>query len=65
MTVADAERFIFKSKLITYIKVFVELYNCKNIRHIYKIYGMIELENIGKLFLVDQGTLGGSDPPIP
>ena len=46
VTVADPERFTFKSKPVTYTRVFVELYNWKNNRQVYKINKMIELKKI-------------------
>ena len=35
------------------------------LRVVKPLYGLAEAGNIGKLFLVDQGILCGSDPPIP
>ena len=44
--VVNSKLFIDKSKLIIYIRVFVELYNWKNHRQVYKIYRIVELEKI-------------------
>lgn len=44
MTVADLERFIAKSKLITYIGALVKLYKQRNHEEVHKIYKIIELE---------------------
>ena len=44
VTVANLERFTAKNKLITYTKVFVELYKQRNHGQVHKIYGMVELD---------------------
>lgn len=44
MTITDSKQFTFKNKSVVYIKAFVELYNYKNYKKVYKIYNMIEFE---------------------
>ncbi len=46
MTVVNPEKFTDKSKLITYIRAFVKLYNWRNHGQVYEIYRMIELEKM-------------------
>lgn len=40
---ADPEKFIFKSKPVTYTEAFVKFYNKMNHRQVYKLYKIIEL----------------------
>ena len=44
MIIADLEQFIAKSKLITYIRTFVEPYKWRNREQVHKIHRIIELE---------------------
>ncbi len=46
MIVVDPKQFINKDKLIIYIETFVELYNMKNYRQVWKIYKIVEFEKI-------------------
>ena len=46
MTIANPKQFTFKSKPVTYIKLFIELYYWGNSRQVYEIYGMIELKKM-------------------
>ena len=46
VTVADPEQFTDKSKPITYIGAFVELYNWRNRGQVHEIHGIVELEKI-------------------
>ncbi len=46
VTVVDPEQFINKGKPITYIKVFVELYNWRNHGQVLKIHGIVELKKM-------------------
>ncbi len=46
---ADPERFIPKSKPVTYTGALVELYNWRNRRKVHEIHGMIELEKMRAL----------------
>lgn len=49
ITVVDLEWFIFKNKPVIYTRVFVEFYNWKNRRQVYKINAMIKLKKIRAL----------------
>ncbi len=49
ITIADPEQFTDKGKPITYIRVFVELYNKKNGRQVHEIHGMVELKKMSAL----------------
>lgn len=44
MTAADPQWFITKDKPITYVGIFIKLYNQKNCRQVHDIYRMIKLE---------------------
>ena len=44
MIVADLKWFTAKSKPITYIRAFVELYNKRNLRQVHEIHRIIKLE---------------------
>ncbi len=46
VTIADLERLTDKSKPITYIGAFVELYNERNRGQVYEIHEVIELEKM-------------------
>ncbi len=46
MTIVDPEQFTNKDKPIIYIEAFVELYNMKNCRQVYKIHKIVEFEKI-------------------
>lgn len=48
---ADPEQLIPKNRFVTYIGTFVELYNCRNDKQIYKIYRMIEFEKMYTLII--------------
>ncbi len=43
---ADLEWFTFKGKSVIYTSAFVKLFNWRNGRQVYKIYGMIELKKM-------------------
>ena len=58
MTVANPEQFTTKGKPITYIKVFLKLYNWKNHGHVYKIYAIVELEKWWALTAKNPCNLG-------
>lgn len=45
MTIADPELFSIKNKLITYTRVFVDFYNQRNCKQVYKIPRIVELES--------------------
>ena len=44
MTVADPKQFMAKSKPITYIEIFVELYKQRNCGQVYEIHRIVELK---------------------
>ena len=46
VTVVDPKQFIDKSKLITYIRAFVKLYNWENCKQVYETHRIVELEKI-------------------
>lgn len=46
MTVGNPKQFTLKDKLVTYIGVFVELYNWRNREQIHELYEIIELEKM-------------------
>lgn len=46
MTIANLRQFTLKNKPIIYIGIFVKLYNWKNHKQVYEIYGIIELEKM-------------------
>ncbi len=46
ITMVVLKRFTLKTKPVIYTGTFVELYNKKNRRQVYEIYGIIELEKI-------------------
>lgn len=49
VTVADPKLFTHKYELVTYIRVFIKLYNKKNLEQVYEISRMIELKKIRTL----------------
>ena len=51
VTVANLEWFTPKSKLVTYTRALVELYNKNYSEQVYEIYEMIELEKLYTLTL--------------
>lgn len=57
ITVADLERCTLKSKLIIYIEAFIELYNQRNYRQVYGMYGIIKLEKISTLTVKNSPNL--------
>lgn len=56
--IADPERFTLKDQLVTYIGIFVELYNWRNHKQVYEIHGMIKLEKIYALITKNPRNLG-------
>ena len=46
MTITNLEQFTDKSKPIIYRGVFVKLYNWRNHKQVFEIYGMIELKKM-------------------
>lgn len=54
----DLEKFTFKSKPVTYIKVFVKLYNKMNHRQVYKLYKIIEFVKLRTLTIKNFCNLG-------
>ena len=46
MIIADLEKFTDKGKPITYIGVYVKLYNKKNNGQVYEIHGIVELKKM-------------------
>lgn len=46
---ADLEGFIQKAKLITYIRVFIEVCNWRNREQVHKIHNLIKVKKIGAL----------------
>ncbi len=76
MTVADLEQFNYKNKSITYIEVFVKLYNWRNDGQVHEIYGMVELEkmrtstaehlrNLGAHYIVEISSILCSTHVVP
>ena len=57
VTIADPQRFTLKNKLVKYIEAFVEFYNWKNRRQVYKIYRIIKLEKICTLTVKNSHNL--------
>ncbi len=51
MTIADLKQFTDKGKPITYIRAFIELYNCRNHRQVYEIHGIVKFEKICALMV--------------
>ncbi len=58
LTIADSKQFTDKSKSITYIRAFVELYNRRNRRQVHEIYGIVEFGKMHTLMAKYPHNLG-------
>ena len=58
MIIVDLEQFTPKNKPVIYIRVFTELYNWRNSKQVYEIYGRSKLEKMRTLTTKTPCNLG-------